>query len=397
MPEADELGAEAAVQDAAEVALAADQIELRQPVIRRHDRRERILQGLEALHARLQGGAGAERRIRVSHIAVLRQRAQRHLPHLAREVDEIAVVGYLVVIDLSRQVRTDRLRVLQRYAPSRFTEFLVVGQVFELQLPRIRALEIPHLVLELLAALRHVHRGKRRVELGRDVPVIRNSDFQAAPAVLRVIRREQSALAPALERKADIRRREHSVVEEAKTRVARAAFVRVIVELQLVGLEAPVLLPVLTGGEGPVEQPVAPLAEKFDALGAAARRALALQQVAGLLEHTAIVRSVVLQPRPEEAVGAALHPHPPLAHQAAELTVEAQLLAEDAQVIAPDFRPAARRDLEVAHALDRLGVDGRRSCGILAGGLRQGWRGGNERDGQRRKAVRHRATKDLFS
>jgi hypothetical protein len=51
-----------------------------------------------------------------------------------------------------------------------------------------------------------------------------------------------------------------------------------------------------------------------------------------------------------------------------------------------------------------LGIDGRPSGEIRTrvlreGGtlvLRKGWRGGGERDGQRRKAVRHRATAELF-
>jgi hypothetical protein len=43
-----------------------------------------------------------------------------------------------------------------------------------------------------------------------------------------------------------------------------------------------------------------------------------------------------------------------------------------------------------------LGINSRPSGEIGAHVLRERWRGGGERDGQRRKAVRHRATAELF-
>src|SRR5205807_7444642 len=63
-------------------------------------------------------------------------------------------------------------------------------------------------------------------------------------------------------------------------------------------------------GEACAHQAVLALAEKFDALRAAARLLpLALQEKARALEHARVVERVVLQPRAEEAVDAALQPH----------------------------------------------------------------------------------------
>ena len=96
-----------------------------------------------------------------------------------------------------------------------------------------------------------------------------------------------------------------------------------------------------------------------------------------------------MQPRAEEAVDAALQPHAALALELAELAVVAQELAEDAQFAALDLRGAARRNLEIAHALDLLRVDRGRIR------LRQRIRRGGKCEGERREARRHAANDRL--
>ncbi len=93
--------------------------------------------------------------------------------------------------------------------------------------------------------------------------------------------------------------------------------------------------------------------------------------------------------RAEEAVDAALQPHAALAFELAKFAVVAQVLAEDAELAAPDLGRAARRDFEIAHRLDLLRIDGGRI------GLRQhvrcrSYRQG-KRESQRREARRHAA------
>src|SRR5712691_13358461 len=92
MAEGHVLGAQRAVEQAADVVPAGAEVERRHTMLRRDDRRERVLQGLEALYSRLQGVAASRERAGIGDVAVLLQVADRDLPHLRREVDEIAVV-----------------------------------------------------------------------------------------------------------------------------------------------------------------------------------------------------------------------------------------------------------------------------------------------------------------
>ncbi len=140
--------------------------------------------------------------------------------------------------------------------------------------------------------------------------------------------------------------------------MARGALLLVEVELDLARLDAPVLVSRPAGRVVGVDQPIAVRAEELDALCGAARRAVALQQVARRLEHAAVVEDVVLQVRAEEAVRAALQAHPAVALGAPGLAVVAQRLAEDRHVVAADLRVAARAHLEVADPLDGIGFDG---------------------------------------
>src|SRR5207253_10545590 len=166
--------------------------------------------------------------------------------------------------------------------------------------------------------------------------------------------------AAVVEWESGIGRGQDGVVEEAQPRMPGAALVGVVIEIELACFEEPVVLSRLAGGEARVDQTVFVAADKFDALGGAARRALALQEKPRALEETGVVEHVVIHRRTEEAVDAALQPHAAFAFELAELAVVAQELAEDAELTAPDLGRAARGDFEIAHRFDLLRVDGSR-------------------------------------
>ena len=375
------------VERAGEVVVAHAEVDLRDAVVRRHGRRERILQRLEPLKSQLRRVRRATERAAVREVGILRQVADRELLHRSAEVGEVAVVGHPVVVDRPDRVARKVVRVLPRNAFARVVELAVVGQVLEPELAGERTLQVAELVLQLVAALRHEHRGERGVVLRRDVPVVGNAELEAARAGLRVVGREQAAAAPVAERERGPGRSEDRGVEEAQPRVARRALLLLEIELDLARLDPPVLLPRPAGGVVRVGQAVALAAEELDALGGAARGAVALEQIARALERAGVVEDVVLQVRAEEAVGAALQAHAAVALGAPGLAVVAQGLAEDRHVVAPDLGVAARAHLEVAHAVDDVGFD----HGALRVGIRGlarrarlcGLRGRRRRDGQR--------------
>src|SRR5207244_9733041 len=149
------------------------------------------------------------------------------------------------------------------------------------------------------------------------------------------------------------------------------------------------------GGEARVLQPESVAAEELQLVGFAASHVLALQEIVRVLELAGVLARVVFEPIAEEAIDAALQPHAAFALRAPELLVEAQLLAEDGHVIAADLGVAARRDLDVAHALEALGVD--RGDALLffgSRGLRKRWQ--RETQCQQRDAVRHGALRNAY-
>src|SRR3989449_4193675 len=137
MAEGHVLGAQRAVEQATDVVPAGAEVELRHAMVRRNDRREGVLQGLEALYPRLQGVAAFRERAGVGDVGVLLQVADRDLPHLRREVDEIAVVGNPVVIHVPGKARPQGLHVLQRCTVALVLGDRVFRHVFQVQLARI--------------------------------------------------------------------------------------------------------------------------------------------------------------------------------------------------------------------------------------------------------------------
>jgi hypothetical protein len=351
------LRAQRSVEQAAEVVLGGAEVELRHAMVRRHDGRERILQRLELLYARLHRVAASGHGPGVGEVAVLLQVADRDLPHLRAEVDEIAIVGHPVVVDVAGQAGPQGVRVLQRRAITLVLQDRVFRHVFQPQIPGVAPVEVAELVLQLETALLHHHRRDRRVVLGRDVPVVRQPHFQAARRVMRVVRREDPAAPAILEREAGKRRRDERVLEEAQPGTLGAALLGLVIELDLLRLQPPVLLARGAGAKAAVLEAVLLLADELHAVGLAVRRQSALHEEAGLLEHARIVERVVEQVRAEDAVHALLHAHAALALDAPEFRVVSQGVAENRKLVALDLGAAVRRELDLADTLDLLGVD----------------------------------------
>jgi hypothetical protein len=335
-------------------------------------------------------------------VGFLVQVADRRLAHLARKVDEVAIVGDTVVVDPRLEARREGLRVLPGYALPVLLGLGIARHVLEAQLARIRPLEIAKLVLQKQAALAHVHRRERVVAFRSDVPVDRNCGLDAAGRTVRVVGREQPALAPVLQGKGGERRGENGRVEEAQPGTLGLAFLRLVIELDLGRLEQPVVVARPASRVARVLQAVLLLAEELDAARVAMGRQIALQQKSRLLEHAGIVERAVAQARAEETVDADLQPHPAVRVDAAELLVVFQVIAEDGELVLVDLGAAARRDLELADAIDALGIDRHRSlflrylCGRGSRSLREHWSRGCQGDHEHRVAVRHRAAGEFF-
>jgi hypothetical protein len=249
-------------------------------------------------------------------------------------------------------------------------------------------MQIAPQVLQLHAALGHEDRRDGEIALRRDVPVVRHGDLEAALRGLRVDRREHAAAAAVLERKGGDRESEDRHVVEAQARVQGRALLFRVIEVDLGGLQHPVVAPGLAGGEGGVLQAVAVAIEDDDLVGAAARRTLALQEVFRGLDAAAVLQRVVVEARAVEAIEAALQAHAALALHTAELRVEAQHVAEDRGVVAADLGASARRCLEVADAFNAFCIDDGRALPLRGGGaLRKRCNGEPQR--QQRDAVAH--------
>ena len=258
---------------------------------------------------------------------------------------------------------------------------LVVRHVVEAHFAGIGPVDVAELGFQLLAALGHVSRREREVALRRDVPVERRRHFKAAARIVRIIGREEAGLALVVERERAVGHRQDGGVEELEPAAAHRPARRVVVDLHLGGLEAPVFLARLAGGEGALRHAEAALAEEFQALAVAAHgRILAVHDEIRLLEHAGVVAGVVAQARPEEAVDAAQQAHAAVGLDAAEFLVVAQEFGVHGQLLLLKFHLAARRDFELGHAVDLFGLDPGRCRGLGRLGRR-----GRRRFGQHRR------------
>ena len=221
MHEAHVFGRQAHVHEARDIVPAGRDIELRHAMVGRRNRCQRVLQRLEALHAQLRAIGREPEAAAVGDIGVLLQVADRGLAHLARKIDEIAVVGHPVEVDVQAHSWQHRLRVIPRDAVALPPELGIFGHVFQPELASVSGIDVAAFISQESAALGHVRRRDRGVVFGRDVPVVRDAGLEAARAAVRVVRRQQAALALVLEGKAGKGRPEDRGVEEAQPRALR--------------------------------------------------------------------------------------------------------------------------------------------------------------------------------
>src|SRR5207244_11088499 len=83
---------------------------------------------------------------------------------------------------------------------------------------------------------------------------------------------------------------------------------------------------------------------------------------------------------------------PATAPAAANRPLVPEAVAQNRKLVARDRGVASCRELDLAHALDVLGIDGHRPWLACACRLREGWRGSKECERQRREAVPHGAS-----
>src|SRR5207302_346149 len=89
---------------------------------------------------------------------------------------------------------------------------------------------------------------------------------------------------------------------------------------------------------------------------------------------------------------ALLQAHAAIARATAEFRVVSEAVAENRKLVALDLGVAARRELDLAHALDVFGINRHGPRLFRAFVLREGWRRSEERERQRREAVPHGAS-----
>ena len=349
MREACEFGGQCKVRESRHFVLPGAERNLRHAMVRAHDRRQRVLQRLEALDASLQPVAVAV----VLQEAFALDRGLRGLPNLREQVDEVAAVGNAVEIEPAEEVRRESVLVVERHAVAVDAGALVVRQVLEARLAGVLGVQVAELGLQLRAALAEIPRRDRRVVLRRDIPVERRAELQAAARGLRIAGREEPGLAAFFQREGHPRQVRDRVVEEYELAVAHRRGLLFVIELERAGLDAPVVAARLAGGERPVAQGEAVLAEELDALGLAARRLVAAaDRERGGLNHAGPAGRVVLQSRAGKTVHPLLQPHAALGFDAVEFLVELDLVAEDRGVVLLQLGLVPAGDLDVHYALD---------------------------------------------
>src|SRR5690606_9709413 len=118
-------------------------------------------------------------------------------------------------------------------AAARNARLVVVRKEAPLELAFGSRQQIADLGVELQAAAAHVARLERRVEVRRDVQVVRNRDVEAGAVALGEVRREETALASIVDREREVWRIEDRHALELELHPARPAETPVDVELDV--------------------------------------------------------------------------------------------------------------------------------------------------------------------
>ena len=242
---------------------------------------------------------------------------------------------------------------------ARLAGLAVVGQDLHVGLaavlPGLAAEQVAELGAELQPALAHHARRHRQVVVRREVEVVGQRELEPARARRARGRHEEAALALVVEREVDPRRVEDRRAEEAHGRVARGADLPVGVEIELAGLEVPVLARRDAGRVAPVGDVVAVGTGEHDLRRVAARAGVAdlelrLDEDAGLrraVEHDLGADDPVVALAQHDVAGRA----DLVAHEVVE-----DLLGQHGFAACAQLDAAFRAHLLLADALEPVGA-----------------------------------------
>ncbi len=225
-----------------------------QPVVGRHDGRVHILQGLPAVGA---GAEGPGPLAPVQH-GLVGQKARGERGAAAREIAPVVVVAHPVEVEpraqRALQVQPAQARntlqavlVLQRIAPAVGIAQFVVRHEGRTQLAAVRGLQVTELAPQIHPALTHEGGEERGVEVGRQVQVVREREFQPADVVEIDRRRQHAALAFVGQRKAEVGPAQDGHALELQHATDRRAHLVGVVQFDAAGPQQPVGHPGCTG------------------------------------------------------------------------------------------------------------------------------------------------------
>ena len=334
--------------------------ELRRALVRRDDERCRIgvAQHLPALHAAIQAPvAGRAIEALLPH-EILRQQARRQAFEHTRKVLPVRVVGRARVAQLHVGSGQRLVLMAQSQGVAVAAGHAIAGQQVQVGRTAVRRIEIAELAVEGNAAPRQDAGREGGVALRRDVPVVRQREFEAALAVEVDAWRQPAGLARVGERKAEHRRAQDRHAEKAQHGAFGDAFVGLEVELDPRGLEQPVGAARVVGRAarvGGADRLRALLVDEVDALGAPAC-ARARKEIGRVEEVALEALHAQLQLAAGVDVSVAADAHVAACAREVIGMFVAQLIGADDHAAAAKLGVAAGHGLEVGAAADFVGT-----------------------------------------
>ena len=211
---------------------------MRQHVVRWHHGRLRVLQRLEALHAR----EHRDRPVVGHQPRFLRQRLLRSNGNPVGEVGEVRRVRHPVVVEIAIEPGCEILAVLPGDAPARGTGHTVVRQDLADGLAGRAVEQVSTLDADLQPAPGHEARHDRGVVVGREVQVIGRCDFETAHLCRADRRRQKARLALIGKRELEPRGVEHGHTEEVDFGPMRGPDLARLVHFDFIAAQVPVVV-----------------------------------------------------------------------------------------------------------------------------------------------------------
>ena len=177
--EAVDLALQRQLETAAQAAAPAC-AQLRAALVRRRDKRVAALQHLPALRARVEQPVAAGQAERPLDAGARGQQARRQAAAAAGKVLPPGVVGHPQRFDAVVRAAGQRAVLLPLQHVALAVGHAVVGQQAQVQAALQRRLQVAEFGVGTKAAPRDDARRDRRVAVGRDVPVVRHGQLQAA-------------------------------------------------------------------------------------------------------------------------------------------------------------------------------------------------------------------------